>query len=102
MPQSANPLRLRRGALGVLSLLSLVIGVTMAQTSTLTIGMTLSRTHYLGPTAQIALISSAVYDGLLLWHRNLPAAGLRIGKETYKVQLDIRDEQGIATIVYSR
>eukprot|EP01122_Echinamoeba_exundans_P013345 TRINITY_DN5819_c0_g1_i1.p1 TRINITY_DN5819_c0_g1~~TRINITY_DN5819_c0_g1_i1.p1 ORF type:complete len:790 (-),score=104.43 TRINITY_DN5819_c0_g1_i1:170-2539(-) len=101
MPQSTISLNLGRGALNLLFLLSLVIGVTMAQTSTLTIGMTLSLTHYLGPTAQQVTLSKSIYDGLLLWHRNLPAEGLRIGNQTYRVQLDIRNDNGNATIVSS-
>eukprot|EP01122_Echinamoeba_exundans_P011377 TRINITY_DN4505_c0_g1_i1.p1 TRINITY_DN4505_c0_g1~~TRINITY_DN4505_c0_g1_i1.p1 ORF type:complete len:803 (+),score=109.75 TRINITY_DN4505_c0_g1_i1:133-2541(+) len=76
-----------------------ILSTACGQNLNITIGMTLSLTHYLGPTAQQALSSKAVYDGLLLWHRNLPSEGIKIGNQTYKVNLDIRDDNGNATLV---
>jgi hypothetical protein len=79
--------------------LLIISSSTRGQNLNLTIGMTLSLTHSLGPTAQQALSSKSVYDGLMLWHRNLPSDGVKIGNQTYNIHLDIRDDNGNGTLV---
>lgn len=76
-----------------------ILPLCTAQYPNITLGGTLSLTHFQGPTAQQLTTARNIYNGLKLWHSYLPNGTMRVGNQTYNVVLDIRDDNGNNTIV---